>query len=98
MATKTKAGKTSTGHSRQTIKASGSANGSGSYAKTGKVPAPQVNEYGIPDWRLERPEFEVVEVSEGQEVHYEIRGQLDTPVPPIRESKYLKKEQYLEIY
>ena len=60
--------------------------------------APQTNEYGIPDWRLEHPEFEVIEVSGGPEVHYEIRGNLNTPVPPIRESKYLKKEQYLELY
>src|ERR1700724_1583089 len=100
MATKAKTGKISNHHSRATPKVPGSGNGRGS--GNGKpavaTPAPQANEYGIPDWRLERPEFEVIEISEGQEVHYEIRGQLDTPVPPIRESKYLKKEQYLEIY
>jgi pyruvate dehydrogenase E1 component alpha subunit/2-oxoisovalerate dehydrogenase E1 component alpha subunit len=73
---------------------------------TGKVPAsarngaetPYLNEYGIPDWRLERPEFEVIEVSKGPEVHYEVRGELDTPVPPIRESRYLSKEQCVELY
>ncbi|HLZ00225.1 MAG TPA: thiamine pyrophosphate-dependent dehydrogenase E1 component subunit alpha [Candidatus Angelobacter sp.] len=64
----------------------------------GKAPAPAANEYGIPDWRLERPDFEVIEVSGGAEVHYELRGKLDAPVPPIRESKYLNKEQCLEIY
>jgi TPP-dependent pyruvate/acetoin dehydrogenase alpha subunit len=57
-----------------------------------------VNQYGIPDWRLEHPDFEVVEISGGPEVHYEIRGNLNTPVPPIRESSYLKKDQCLEIY
>jgi TPP-dependent pyruvate/acetoin dehydrogenase alpha subunit len=64
----------------------------------GKSQPVQVNEYGIPDWRLERPEFEVVEVASGAEVHYEIRGKLNTPVPPIRESKYLDKEQHIELY
>src|SRR5579863_5628825 len=63
-----------------------------------KIPAPRVNEFGIPDWRLENPEFEIVEVSQGAEVHYEIRGKLDVPVPPIRESRYLGKEQCVELY
>src|SRR5438309_7014556 len=63
-----------------------------------KTPAVRVNQYGIPDWRLEQPEFEVREVSDGAEVHYEIKGKLNAPVPPIRESKYLNKEQCIEIY
>ena len=110
MATKTKstktasakatAGKTSNHHPKPSPKAAVSANGRGRNNGKGRAQdSPSgVNQYGIPDWRLEHPEFEVIEISEGQEVHYEIRGQLDTPVPPIRESKYLKKEQYLEIY
>ena len=60
--------------------------------------AMSVNQYGIPDWRLEQPDFEVIEVSSGPEVHYEIKGKLDAPVPPIRESKYLSREQCLELY
>src|SRR5215467_14232840 len=63
-----------------------------------KTTAVRANQYGIPDWRLEQPEFEVREVSDGPEIHYEIRGKLNTPVPPIRESKYLSKEQHLELY
>ncbi|HEY6349351.1 MAG TPA: thiamine pyrophosphate-dependent dehydrogenase E1 component subunit alpha [Candidatus Angelobacter sp.] len=63
-----------------------------------KAPAPRTNEYGIPDWRLEKPVFEVVEISKGPEVHYEIRGKLDAPVPPIRESQHLDKAQCLELY
>ena len=31
-------------------------------------------------------------------MHYEIKGKLNTPVPPIRESKYMSKEQHLELY
>jgi TPP-dependent pyruvate/acetoin dehydrogenase alpha subunit len=64
----------------------------------GKAAAPRTNEYGIPDWRLEKPDFEVVEVSKGPEVHYEIRGKLNIPVPPIRESRYLDKAQCVELY
>src|SRR6266478_9931220 len=76
-----------------------STNGNRSNGKpAAKSAAVRVNEHGIPDWRLERPEFEVVEVSQGPEVHYEIRGKLNTPVPPIRDSKYLNKEQCVEIY
>src|SRR5438270_9988687 len=63
-----------------------------------QAPAVRVNRFGIPDWRLEQPEFEVTEVTAGPEVHYEIKGKLDTPVPPIRESKYLSQEQHLELY
>jgi TPP-dependent pyruvate/acetoin dehydrogenase alpha subunit len=63
-----------------------------------KAPAIQANQYGIPDWRLEHPEFEILEVSSGPEVHYEIKGKLNTPVPPIRESKYLTREQHVELY
>ena len=63
-----------------------------------RAPGARTNEYGIPDWRLEKPDFEVVEVSQGAEVHYEIRGKLDAPVPPIRESSHLSKQQCLELY
>jgi pyruvate dehydrogenase E1 component alpha subunit/2-oxoisovalerate dehydrogenase E1 component alpha subunit len=76
-----------------------SINGNRSNGKAAaKSDAVRVNEHGIPDWRLEQPQFEVVEVSKGPEVHYEIRGKLNTPVPPIRDSKYLNKEQCVEIY
>ena len=60
--------------------------------------APGRNPHGIPDWRLEKQDFDVVEVTTGADVHYEVRGDLSRPAPPIRESKYLKKEQALEIY
>src|SRR5438270_1930230 len=76
-----------------------SANGNRSNGRPSpKAPAIRTNEYGIPDWRLEQPEFEVREVSDGPEIHYEIKGKLNTPVPPIRESKYLTRDQHLEIY
>ena len=105
MATRTKSSKTSGNTSRQekskpsSRTKTGSTNGRNSGpGKPAGSPAVHVNEYGIPDWRLERPEFEVVEVTSGPEVHYEVRGDLDAPAPPVRESKYLNKQQCLELY
>src|SRR5215472_4430574 len=84
---------------RKANKASGNGNKrSANGAAAPKGSAVHVNEYGIPDWRLEHPEFEVVEVVSGPEVHYEIKGKLNTPVPPIRPSKYMSREQHLELY
>jgi len=56
------------------------------------------NQHGIPDWRLEEPDFQTVEVIRDGEVRYEVRGDLSAPVPPIRDSKYLNKQQSLQIY
>ena len=54
--------------------------------------------YKIPDYRLEKPEFTIRQVRAGDEVRYEVEGDLSAPVPPIRESKYLDKKKCLEIY
>jgi pyruvate dehydrogenase E1 component alpha subunit/2-oxoisovalerate dehydrogenase E1 component alpha subunit len=59
---------------------------------------PQQRTYSIPDHRLEKPNFSVRQVREGDAVRYEVSGDLSAPVPPIRESKYLKKKQAIEIY
>jgi len=56
------------------------------------------NPHGVPDWRLERPDFTTVQVSKNGELHYEVRGNLTAPVPPIRDSKYLKPNQCIELY
>jgi pyruvate dehydrogenase E1 component alpha subunit/2-oxoisovalerate dehydrogenase E1 component alpha subunit len=59
--------------------------------------------YNIPDYRLEHPQFAIRQLTEkdrqGQEhVRYEVSGDLNAPVPPIRDSKYLDKQQAIEIY
>jgi len=54
--------------------------------------------YTIPDHRLERPNFSIRTVRKGGKVSYEVTGDFTAPVPPIRESKYLKKKQCIEIY
>jgi TPP-dependent pyruvate/acetoin dehydrogenase alpha subunit len=62
------------------------------------APPPTKNAHGILDYRLEHPNFRVVEVTKDGEVRWEVRGDLSAPAPPLRESKYLKKEQCIEIY
>src|SRR5437899_1007886 len=54
--------------------------------------------YTILDYRLEKPRFELRQVRDGDTVRYEVSGDLSAPVPPIRESKYLGKQQCIEIY
>jgi TPP-dependent pyruvate/acetoin dehydrogenase alpha subunit len=52
----------------------------------------------ISDYRLERPDFVVRQVRRGEEMGYEVEGNLNTPVPPIHDSKYLSRQQHIEIY
>ena len=59
--------------------------------------------YSIPDTRLEHPDFTVRQHIEkdkhgAEHVRYEVEGNLDAPVPPIRDSKYLDNKQAIEIY
>jgi len=54
--------------------------------------------YTIPDHRLEKPSFSIRQIRKGGKVSYEVTGDLSAPVPPIRESKYLSKQQCIEIY
>ena len=54
--------------------------------------------YSILDYRLERPRFELRQVRDGDTVRYEVSGTLNAPVPPIRESKFLSRQQCIEIY
>ncbi len=54
--------------------------------------------YTIADWRLEKPEFKIEQQREGDEVHYIVHGDLSRAAPPIRESKYLTREQHIQIY
>jgi len=59
--------------------------------------------YSIPDLRLEHPDLSVRQHAEKdkngvEHVRYEVSGDLQAPVPPIRDSKYLSKQQCIEIY
>ncbi|HLK32346.1 MAG TPA: thiamine pyrophosphate-dependent dehydrogenase E1 component subunit alpha [Terriglobales bacterium] len=54
--------------------------------------------YTIPDYRLESFDCAVRQVASEDGVRYEASGDLSAPAPPIRESKYLKPQQCVEIY
>jgi TPP-dependent pyruvate/acetoin dehydrogenase alpha subunit len=62
-----------------------------------------IRTYSIPDTRLEHPNLSVRQAIEkdkdgAEHVRYEVTGNLNAPVPPIRDSKYLDKKQCIEIY
>ena len=57
-----------------------------------------VRTYSIPDYRLEKPDFRIFMSGEGSNVEYRVEGDLSAPAPPIRESKYLSREQSIAIY
>jgi len=66
-------------------------------------PGPHLRTYSIPDLRQEHPNLSVHQAIEKdkdgtEHVRYEVTGNLDAPVPPIRDSKYLSKQQCIEIY
>jgi TPP-dependent pyruvate/acetoin dehydrogenase alpha subunit len=62
------------------------------------IPRSSQRTYTIVDHRLEKPSFTIRQIRKGDEIRYEVTGDLNAPVPPIRESKYLDKKQCIEIY
>src|SRR5690348_2012312 len=88
--------KNSTKKTKPTGKNSGhSRNGAGRRASAA---LPQQRTYDIPDYRLEKPSFTVRQTRKGEECCYEVSGDLNAPVPPIRDSEYLNQRQCIEIY
>jgi TPP-dependent pyruvate/acetoin dehydrogenase alpha subunit len=62
-------------------------------------PDGDLRSYTIRDYRLEKPTFTLHQVRTGDGLRYEVESSdLSTPAPPIRESKYLSREQCIEIY
>jgi pyruvate dehydrogenase E1 component alpha subunit/2-oxoisovalerate dehydrogenase E1 component alpha subunit len=61
------------------------------------LPPPGRNDAGIPDWRLEPLPFHIETEWTNGEAHYKIVGDTSAPVPPMRPSKYLSKEQTIEV-
>ncbi len=59
---------------------------------------PSQRTYTILDYRLEKPSFQLRQVRDGDSLRYEVSGDLSGPVPPIRDSKYLSRQQCVEIY
>ena len=98
--------KRNSGTPKYSSKAPGSKNLSLHSKNGGKQPAgfarterlPQQRTYTIPDYRLEKPDFTVRQIRKGEICCYEVGGDLSAPAPPIRDSKYLNKQQCIEIY
>ena len=81
-----------------TAKHNGSKSGVPAKDQSTKLNA-DLRSYIIRDYRLEKPRFTLRQVRAGEEVRYEVEsGDLSQPVPSIRESKYLSREQCVEIY
>ena len=75
-----------------------SSNGRGNHAPQSPITSSSQRTYTIADYRLEKPTFDIRQVRKGDEVRYEVSGEVNAPVPSIRESKYLDKKQCIEIY
>src|SRR5215831_6608353 len=71
---------------------------SGHNGRAAKTVLDPTRSYQIADYRLEKPSFSIHQFRKGDEVCYEVNGDLSAPVPPIRESKYLSRQQCIEIY
>jgi TPP-dependent pyruvate/acetoin dehydrogenase alpha subunit len=66
---------------------------------TSPLPDSDLRTYTIRDYRLEKPSFTLRQVRVGDEVRYEVEsGDLSKLAPPLRDSKYLSKQQLIEIY
>ena len=58
----------------------------------------RTNPHGIPDYRLEVPNFRTVEEWVDGQFRYTVEGDFSAEPPPLRESKYLNRDQTVEIY
>src|ERR1700722_17991030 len=72
-------------------------------ASRSKPTTTDLRTYSIPDLRLEHPDLTVRQIIERHKdapdhVRYEVTGNLDAPAPPLRDSKYLSKQQCIQIY
>jgi pyruvate dehydrogenase E1 component alpha subunit/2-oxoisovalerate dehydrogenase E1 component alpha subunit len=66
-----------------------------------KVPPqqpPTKNPHGIPDYRLEQLPFHIEGEWKDGHYHYIVIGDTSAPPPPLRPSKYLTREQSIDIY
>ena len=62
-------------------------------------PNADLRSYTIRDYRLEKPTFTLRQVRAGNAIHYEVASKdLSAPAPAIRDSKFLSRQQCIEIY
>jgi TPP-dependent pyruvate/acetoin dehydrogenase alpha subunit len=63
-----------------------------------QLPPPGKNPNGIPDYRLEQLPFHIEGEWRDGHYHYIVVGDTSAPAPPLRPSKYLTREQSIDIY
>ena len=63
-----------------------------------KQQPPTKNPHGIPDYRLEQLPFHIEGEWKDGNYHYKVVGDTTAPAPPLRPSKYLTREQSIDIY
>jgi TPP-dependent pyruvate/acetoin dehydrogenase alpha subunit len=83
--------------SRSVLTHNSNANGSRRNGNTAGE-ALRTNPHGIPDYRLEVPDVHTIEEWVDGQFRYSVEGDLSADAPPLRESKYLSKQQSIEIY
>jgi hypothetical protein len=75
------------------------AGGNGASRNGAPAEAPiRTNAHGIPDYRLEVPNFRTVEQWVDGDFRYSVEGDFSSAPPPLRESKYLNKDKSVELY
>src|SRR2546430_3151740 len=79
-------------------KRSGQKSGSDGNRSSLKAQFSEHRTYTIPDLRREKPSFNIRQILKGDEICYEVEGNLNTSVPPMRESKFLSKQEGMESY
>jgi len=62
------------------------------------LPPPTKNPNGIPDYRLEQLPFHIEGEWRDGNYHYKVVGETTAEPPPLRPSKYLNREQSLDVY
>jgi TPP-dependent pyruvate/acetoin dehydrogenase alpha subunit len=72
--------------------------GSNGGPQAARAKGPNRRTYIIRDYRREKPAFEVRQVRNGDALRYQVEGDLSAPAPPIAESKYLTRQQSIELY
>ncbi|HEX6466187.1 MAG TPA: thiamine pyrophosphate-dependent dehydrogenase E1 component subunit alpha [Terriglobales bacterium] len=76
-----------------------SSNGAGGNGiRSGGMEPLRRNPHGIPDYRVEVPNFHTIEEWVDGKLRYNVVGDFDAPAPALRESKYLTREKSIELY
>jgi pyruvate dehydrogenase E1 component alpha subunit/2-oxoisovalerate dehydrogenase E1 component alpha subunit len=80
------------------VSANGTPKASNGKSSPAQQPPPTQNPHGIPDYRLEQLPFHIEGEWKDGNYHYKVVGDTTAPAPPLRPSKYLNREQSLDIY